>query len=177
MVQSEAAERFLAAPLLADIDRDAQLAVLGGLVETRAPAGAILLEQGKANDYLSFMISGTAAVERDLPELGKDILATLNAPAIFGTTSFFRAAPPTFSIRATSDVWLLRLDHAAHARLRADHPRAAEALALAALRVLSERFDLLEHRLSEQIRAHQDDHPKTTEWSGFRARLFEEPSL
>jgi hypothetical protein len=30
---------------------------------------------------------------------------------------------------------------------------------------------------STYISQHPDDHPKVTEWAGFRARLFEEPGI
>ena len=53
-----------------------------------------------------------------------------------------------------------------------DNPRAAEALALAAVRTLAERFELLDKRLSDTLASHSDDHPKVTEWSGFRARIW-----
>jgi CRP-like cAMP-binding protein len=177
MVHAEAAERFLAAPLLADVDRDARHALLDALVEARAPAGAVLLEQGQPNDHLSFLIAGTATVERTLAGRHKEVLATLTAPAIFGTTSFFRPTPPTVTVRATSDVWLLTLYHPAHDRLRRDNPRAAEALSLAVVRVIAERFDLLDKRVSDYMSQHADDAPKVTEWSDFRARLFEEPGV
>ena len=76
-----------------------------------------------------------------------------------------------------SDVWLLNLDHAAHERLRRIDLRAAEQLAVAAVRVLADHFDLLDHRISAYLAEHPDDHPKATEWSDFRARLFEESNL
>ena len=69
------------------------------------------------------------------------------------------------------------MDHPAHERLRRTNPRAAEALALAVVRVLAERFDLLDKRVSDGLVQHADDQPKVTEWSGFRARLFEEPNM
>ena len=52
-----------------------------------------------------------------------------------------------------------------------------QALALAVVRILAERFDLLDKRVSDSLAQHADDHPKVTEWSNFRARLFEEPNL
>lgn len=177
MVQAEAAERFLSAPLLADVDRESRKVVLEALVEARASAGAVLLEQGQPNDHLSFLIEGTATVERPLSDHRKEVLATLTAPALFGTTSFFRPTPPTVTVRATTDVRLLTLYHPAHERLRRENPRAAEALALAVVRVLAERFDLLDQRVSELLAQEADDHPKITEWSNFRARLFEEPNI
>lgn len=177
MVQSEAAERFMAAPLLADIDPKARGDLLNSLVEQRAVTGSVLLEQGQPNDHLSFLIGGTATVERIFPDRRKELLATLAAPAIFGTTSFFRPTPPTVTVRATTDVWLLTLYHPAHEQLRLENPKAAEALVLAVVRVLADRFDLLDQRVADHIKQYSDDHPKVTEWSNFRTRLFEEPNV
>jgi len=177
MIDHEAVQRFLTAPQFADIDPESLRAVLGVMVEARASSGAVLLEQGHANDHLSVLIGGSAIVERTFPDRPKEVLATLSAPALFGTTSFFRPTPPTVTVRATSDVWLLTLFHPAHEKLRVERPHAAEALLLAVVRVLADRFDLLDKRVSDHLAAHADDHPKVNEWSGFRSRLFEEPAI
>src|SRR4051794_27125012 len=102
MVKADAAERFLAAPLLDDVDRDSRRAVLNVLTEDRATVGAILMREGEPNDLLSFLIEGSALIERTLPDGRKEILANLTAPAVFGTTSFFRPNPPTVTVRATT---------------------------------------------------------------------------
>jgi CRP-like cAMP-binding protein len=174
MIEGDAAERFLSAPLWADVDRESRRAVLEAMEEDRAKAGTTLMAQGKPNDRLSFLVEGTAVIERTYPEGRKETLATLTAPAAFGTTSFFRPNPPMVSVRATSDVRLLTLSHPEHERLRRANPPAAEALALGILRVLSERFDMLDQRVSDFLAQHVDDPPKVNEWAGFRARLFEE---
>jgi CRP-like cAMP-binding protein len=177
MVEGEAAERFLSAPFLADVEPALRRALLMVLVEDREPAGKVLLQNGQRNDHLSFLIGGSAAIERQRKEGGRiEILATLHAPSIFGTTTFFTPSPPTFSVRAATDVWLLTLYHAAHEQLRRGNPLAAEAFALASLRVLSERFDLLDRTFSDYMARHPDDPDKLTEWAGFRARLFQESS-
>lgn len=172
MVEAEAARLFLSTPLLADTEPQARNDLMNVLVEERARAGSVLLEQGQPNDHLSFLIGGSVTVERALPGRAREALATLVAPSLIGTTSFFRSDPPTATVRAATDVWLLTLYHPAHDRLRADHPKAAEALAIAVIRALSERFDLLDQRVSDLIRQNSDDHPKVTEWSDFRSRLF-----
>lgn len=177
MVKAEAAERFLATPVLIDVDPESRRAILEILVESQAAAGAVLLEQGQPNDHLSFLIDGTATIERAHPGGRTEFLARITAPSVFGTISFFRPDPPTVTVRATSEVSVLTLDHPAHERLRRDNPRAAEALALAAVRTLAERFDLLDKRVSDSLAQHAADHPKVTEWSGFRARLFEESNM
>jgi CRP-like cAMP-binding protein len=174
MVSKEAAERFLATPLLSELDSAARLAVVNVLVEDRAPAGATLLEQGHPNDHIAFLIEGTATVFRTRPNGRVETLTTLTAPSLFGLTSFFRPIPPGFSVRATSPVWLLTFDKHAHDVLRRVDLHAAEQMALAAVRVLADRFDLLDQRVSEDMDRHPEGHPKSTEWASFRARLFEE---
>jgi CRP-like cAMP-binding protein len=177
MIDTEAAERFMAAPWLAEVASDTKRAILNALVETRAPNGASLLEQGQPNDHLSFLIDGTATIERPNTRRGRrETITTLTAPAVFGTTSFFQPKPPTVTVRATSEVWILSLYHPAHEALRTANPRAAEALALAVLRALSERFDLIDKLFSELTAKHFDEPDRVSEWSGFRARLFEDHS-
>ena len=124
-------------------------AIAGALVEARAPAGATLLEQGQPNDHLTFLIEGTAEIVRTFGTGRREVITQLTAPAVFGTTSFFQPKPPTVTVRATSDVWMLSLYHPAHEALRAANPRAAEALALAVVRALSERFDLIDKLFTE----------------------------
>ena len=60
MIDVEATERFMSAPWLAEVEPDTKRAILGALVETRASAGATLLEQDQPNDHLSFLIEGSA---------------------------------------------------------------------------------------------------------------------
>jgi CRP-like cAMP-binding protein len=177
MVEDDATERFLSAPMWADVDLKSRRAVLEALEESRARAGAILMKQGEAYDRLSFLIEGSAVIERTYPGRPKEVLATLTAPAAFGTTAFFRPNPPRVSVHALSAVRLLTLSHPEHERLRHANPAAAEALALGILRVLSERFDMLDQRVSDFLAEHADDLPKVNEWAGFRSRLFEEPNI
>ncbi len=146
-------------------------------MEARAPTGATLLEQGQPNDHLTFLIEGTAEIVRNLGSGRRDVITQLTAPAVFGTTSFFRPEPPTVSVQAKSEVWMLSLYHPAHEALRAENPRAAEALALAVVRTLSEHFDLVDKLLTEFTAQHFNQPASKSEWAGFRARLFEEPGI
>lgn len=171
---ADAARRFLAAPMLSEIDPEAREAILEMLVDGRAPAGAVLLEQGQPNDSLRFLIEGSAQIVRTYPGGREEHVATIHAPAVFGETSFFRPMAPIVSVRAVTPVWMLTLDHPAHDRLRRDRPHAAEALALVAVRVLAERFDMLDRKISDLLQSQDCDGPKLTEWSRFRSQLFEE---
>lgn len=177
MIDPEATERFMAAPWLGELAPDDKRAILASLVEGRSPAGSVLLAQDQPNDHLSFLIAGTAQIERTFENRRREVITTITAPSVFGTTSFFRPEPPSVAVRATSDVWVLSLYHPAHEALRRDNPRAAEALAVAILRALSERFDLMDKLLSEYFARHREESSRTSEWSGFRARLFDESGL
>jgi CRP-like cAMP-binding protein len=175
MINEEAASRFMTAPWLAEVDREPKLALLNALSEERAKAGTILLAQGQPNDHLTFLIDGSVDLERTFGNGRKELITTLTAPAVFGTTSFFQPKPPTVTARARTPVWMLTLHHPAHDALRRDSPRAAEALALAVVRTLSERFDLIDRLFTEYTANHPDVPPNTaSEWSRFRARLFDE---
>src|SRR3954454_584101 len=178
MIDEEATRRFMGAPWLAEVEREPKLALLNALSSERAGAGTVLLSQGQPNDHLTFLIDGNVDLERTFGNGRKEIITTLAAPAVFGSTSFFQPKPPTVTVRAKTDVWMLTLHHPAHDALRREHPRAAEALALAVVRTLSERFDLIDRLFTEYI-AHHPDVPATTvsEWSRFRARLFEEHKI
>jgi CRP/FNR family transcriptional regulator, cyclic AMP receptor protein len=177
MVSTTAAERFLAAPWLAEADPASRRAVLNVLGEERANASSILLAQGEANDRIAFLIEGSVTIIRTFPDGREETVASLTAPSVFGETSFFRQTPPIVSVLATTPVWLLTLDHPAHERLRQENLKAAEQLAVAAVRVLAERFDMLDKRISDYMAQHPDGHQRATEWSKFRARLFEESTI
>lgn len=178
MINADAAERFMAAPWLESTDRETKQELLRSLAEERAEEGTTLLAQGQPNDHLAFLIEGTAEILRRGEDGRTDLITTLSAPAVFGTTSFFRPDPPPATVRATSDVRLLTLHHPAYETLRRDHPRAAEALAVAVLRAVSERFDLIDRLFAEYIRKHPHaPSGDVTEWSRFRSRLFEEHSI
>jgi CRP-like cAMP-binding protein len=177
MVTTTAAERFLRAGLLGEVEAESRRAIVNVLVEERADTGTTLMEQGRPNDRIRYLIDGSVAVVRISADGRVENVATLVAPSFFGETSYFRQVAPIVTVRALTPVWLLSLDHAAHERLRRENLKAAEELALAAARVLAERFDMLDKRISDYMAEHPDGHPRATEWANFRARLFEGASL
>jgi len=174
MVKADIAEQFLANQTLLEMDLDARRALLKYLDESQDITSAVLLKQGEPNDHLSFLMEGSAVIERIHPRGDREVLAQLNAPALYGTISFFRPTPPTICVRAITPVRVLTMGHPAHDALRRDDPRTAEALAIAVVRILAERFDLLDQRFTAKMAADSHDHRKVGEWSGFRARLFED---
>jgi CRP-like cAMP-binding protein len=176
-VHADSLGHFRDSRLFKELDEAGRAGLLEALAERQATAGEVLMTQGSGNDHLSFLVEGTAVVERCLSGGRVEALVTLTAPSVFGTISFFSPRSPSFGVRAATDVRLLTLTHEAHEILRRKHPGVAEALAVASLRVLSERFDDLERMFTRYIAEHPNDTRKITEWAGFRARLFGEPAL
>ena len=170
--------RFLESPWLEGVDPSIRRRIWQTLRERSEPAGTALLDQDQPTTQLWFVADGSVAVERT--RTGKpgypEILAELDGPAIYGTTTFFRDARPSMTIRTTTPTHGWTLDLATYQRLRAEDPPAAEALAVTVVKVLSERFDMLDDRLTRLMADHHDDHHRVTEWADFRSRLFEEPA-
>jgi CRP-like cAMP-binding protein len=159
-----------------EIDDATRAVLLAYLEPMEVGAGTVILRQGQPNDRLWFLSRGTAEIERTWH--GKTLsVANLSAPGIFGATTFFRPASTNVTIRATSDASLLSLSHEAHDRLSRENPRVAAALALATVRVLAERFDLIDQRMTEFVNARNEAPGASKEWARFRARLFEEPNI
>ena len=177
MVSADAAGRFLSAPWLAEMAEETRQALLAVLEEGRTDAGATLVAEGGSNDRIFFLLEGAVTIARHYPGRGEELVVTLAAPSHFGETSFFQARPSIVQIRATSPAWYLSLSREAHAALRRDHPRAAEEFALAIVRLLADRFDMLDQRVSSFLHEHENDRPRASEWAAFRKRLFEESSL
>lgn len=176
MISTEASERFLSETWMPELEPDSRRALLGVVEEGRAEAGAVLLAEGQPNDRVMFLLSGTVAITRNYAQHGEELLTQLAAPTVFGVTSFFGPNPPLSTARADSAVWYLTLDRAAYQALGRLNPEVTEQLARAAVRILSDRFDLLDRKLSEYF-AHQTPSHRVSEWNAFRARLFEETSL
>jgi len=172
MVSTHAADRFLKAPFLADLDASSRQALLHVLREHHASAGTILLQQDQPNDRIYFLIEGSVAILRSSTDGRTEHILDLHAPTAFGETSYFQRKPQLVTVRTITDVWYLTLERTAHHQLRESDPRASEQLATAAIRVLAGHFEIIDQRVAEMIASQPNQANQTTEWDRFRARLF-----
>jgi CRP-like cAMP-binding protein len=177
MVSPAAAELFLAAPWLSDLDSTARHALLNVLQEHRAEAGTELLAQGRPNERIIFQLEGESIATRVYPERGESLGARLTSPNVYGEISFFRPTDCLATVRTSTPVWYLTLDHHGHDALRRADPATAEKLAIAALRIIADRFDMIDRRVTDFFAEHQNHKPRSSEWNAFRSRLFEESSI
>ncbi|WP_169972624.1 cyclic nucleotide-binding domain-containing protein [Tautonia rosea] len=177
MVSQDAAERFLHASFLSDLDATARRNLLQILEEHHAASGEVLLRQGEPNDRIHFLIEGSVAVSRVMSNGHQERLVDLHAPTSFGEISYFQRKPQLVTVIAATDLRYLVLERQAHERLRQDDPRTSEQLATAAIRVLAGHFDLIDQRIAELVARQPDPQKEATEWENFRARLFGESKL
>jgi CRP-like cAMP-binding protein len=179
MVPPDAADQFLQAPWMPAMEAAARRAVLAVLREERADAGATLAAQGKLNGRIHFLLDGAVVVVRTFPDGHDEVVGHLQAPTVIGELSFFRRCPCLMSVRTTAPSRFLVLDHDAHEALRREDPRAAEQLALAAVQLLAERFEGLDRKVTNFLADQEKAQAlaRSSEWTAFRGRLFEESAL
>lgn len=179
MVSPDAAEQFLKAPWMPAMEATARRSVLAVLHEDRAESGTALLTQGKLNGRIHFLLEGAVELVRTFPDGHEEVVTASQAPTVLGELSFFRRCPCLMGVRTTTPSRFLVLDHDAHEALRRNDPCAAEQLAIAAIQLLAERFEGLDRKVTDFL-ADQEKARKiarSSEWTAFRSRLFEESAI
>ena len=111
MVKADTAERFLTAPCWPKSIRTRSSRVLGCVEEDRASSRRDACSTGISEQSPRLRGRGAVVIERSFPGGRQEVLTTLTAPTVFGTTSFSRPNPSTISVRATTDIRMLTLDH------------------------------------------------------------------
>lgn len=77
----------------------------------RIPAKAVLIQEGQAVDYVCIVLEGTFAVR--VSALGGKDIAQLRAGEVVGEMSFVDSRPPSASVVALEDSWVLSIPHSA----------------------------------------------------------------
>jgi len=141
--------------------------------------GQMVLEQGATCQTLWIVLSGKCEVTRakpDDPAAEALVLATLEPYSHFGEMSFFHPAPHSASVRAQTDVQLLRIGRADYDDLIAEGATSAYKLAYNVVGGLAERLRRMDEWLSQLN--HHEPVPTAArtqppaEWARFRDKLF-----
>ena len=149
MISEPARADFLKAAWLSEMDKKSKLALLEVLEEGRAETNQKLMTAGEPNGSITFLLEGTVAITRPYPKHGEELVAKLQAPGIFGVTSFFGSNTSIVTARCEAPVWYLKLDRAPYKQLRETQPCVSEQLSLGLLLVIAEQFDVLDRKVSE----------------------------
>jgi ATP-binding cassette subfamily B protein len=139
-MKAAAAEVLERLPLLRLVPAEVRKQLVDGFVPVACGFGAEIVKQGSASDAWYVLVSGRARVVRTT-EAGREIpLAILRPGDSFGESGLLSDAPRNATVRASSDVELLRLDGALFKALVASHPSLRTALEVDLRRYEVNRF-------------------------------------
>ena len=134
--------------------------------------GETILREGKSTQYLWIIVRGRCQVVK-ATNTGDRELAVLESCAIFGEMSFFNPAPHSASVRAVTNVEIMRLSRESYDELEKTGSTAAARIAVNTVKVLAERLQQMDEftgRLVDQL----DISGHKKEWWDFRSKLYSE---
>ncbi|HSB73813.1 MAG TPA: peptidase domain-containing ABC transporter [Candidatus Methylomirabilis sp.] len=119
-------------PLLQFLPPEVRQRVLEGFVPAAHPFGSVIVREGEPADAFYVLVSGRARVVK-ATERGEEIaLNSLRPGDSFGEMALLEQTTRRATVRASSDVEVLRLDRSAFDALLADHPDLRKVLDLQA---------------------------------------------
>lgn len=131
----------------------------------------VILREGGATQSLWLITKGTCVVFKTRKNGTAQELAQLGPGAVFGEMSFFQAAPHSASVRATSELEVLKLSRANFDKLVRDHPTAAFKITSNIAQILAQRLREMDDWMCELIeRPGAAEHRE--EWREFRSKLY-----
>lgn len=99
-------------PLFADLERDAFISLVSGLVYRELEPDQAMATEGQGGDALYVLVAGAAEVSRRIDGADRP-LGLLRGGSIFGELSLLTGTPPTASVTAvaTTEVFEIRREH------------------------------------------------------------------
>ena len=162
-------------PILANLAED-DCRYLQMVAETlEYQPGQIVIRQGEESRNLWIVLDGKCEVIRE-PDAANNgerpvVLAQLEPYQHFGEMSFFNPAPHSVSVRAKTQLRLLRFSRAHYDRLVEEDRAAAYKIAFNAITGLAQRLRHLTDRVADLENINPSE--AHSEWSTFRGKLFD----
>ncbi|QDT66261.1 cyclic nucleotide-binding domain-containing protein [Calycomorphotria hydatis] len=134
-------------------------------------AGETILQEGHETRNLWIIFEGECEVLKSTGDDEQQRLASLEQGAVFGEMSFFNPAPHSATVKAVTDVTVLRMSRERYSELEISGLRPAHRIAYETAVVMADRLRKMDHWVSGLLA--DDVHPqKQEEWSEFRAKLY-----
>ena len=115
-------------------------AIAAACAEVNYAAGEAVFQEGEVSRALWLLLDGKVEVDLNVPKAGEREIAELNAPSMFGESSFFHSHPHSATVRTLTPVRLLKLDRQRFDQLVADNNEAALRLGVKAAEILAGRL-------------------------------------
>jgi CRP-like cAMP-binding protein len=133
--------------------------------------GDMILAEGESFQHIWIVIKGRAQVVKKAKSGEEKELWVLEPCGVFGEMSFFNPAPHSASVRALTDVDVVRLPREKFDLLLRDGSLAAYKLAFNAMGVLIERLRRMDDWIAERMERNNTPVHKE-EWSDFQSKLY-----
>jgi CRP-like cAMP-binding protein len=145
---------------------------LGSLLEFKSyAAGETILAEGESFQIMWIVLKGRCQVVKTLKS-GEEIeLGVIEPCGVFGEMSFFHPAPHSATVRALSDVDVVRLPRDKYEVLTRDGSLAAYKLAFNTMGVLIERLRRMDESIDERMKRNNAAAHKE-EWMDFQTKLY-----
>jgi len=136
------------------------------------PKDDVILREGKTFQVLWIIARGECEVFKMVKSNVEQRLTVLDPGSVFGEMSFFQPAPHSASVRAVTEVEVMRLDRAEFEELESVSPAAVKKMLANTVRVLADRLRRMDDWTCELFE--RPDGPEThrKEWRDFRSKLY-----
>ena len=159
-------------PLFGEMTPDELAEIRHRLVSEVYPANEVILREGKTFQVLWIIVRGDCEVFKTIKPGVEQRLTILDTGSVFGEMSFFQPAPHSASVRAVTEVEVMRLSRDEFERLQETSPSAVRKMLVNAVKILAERLRRMDTWICELVERPDgpDNHRK--EWRDFRSKLY-----
>jgi len=133
--------------------------------------GTRILDEGNSTRYLWIIQKGNCEVRKQLANGDEQTLTQLGPLSIFGEMSFFKPAPHSASVVATSDVSIVRIPWQNFDRLLKAGVSGAQKVVYNTVRIMSDRLRTMDKWSAEMVES-CGSRSKNAEWHEFRSKLY-----
>jgi CRP/FNR family transcriptional regulator, cyclic AMP receptor protein len=132
---------------------------------------SIILEEGESFQHIFIILKGRCQVVKKSKSGEERELWVLEPCGVFGEMSFFNPAPHSASVRALSEVEVLRLPREKYDQLLRGGSLAAYKLAFNTMGVLIERLRRMDDWIADHMERNNTSAHKE-EWMDFQSKLY-----
>ena len=133
--------------------------------------GSSIFAEGESIQYIWIVLRGRCQVMKKAQSGEEAELGVIEPYGIFGDMSFFHPAPHSASIRALSEVEVVRLPRDKYDQLLRNGSLAAYKLAFNAIGVLIERIRHMDDCMADRLQRNNAPEHRD-EWKEFQAKLY-----
>jgi CRP-like cAMP-binding protein len=133
--------------------------------------GTSIFAEGESVQYIWIVLRGRCQIFKKAGSGEEIVLGIIEPYGIFGEMSFFQPAPHSASIRALSEVEVVRLPRDKYDQLLREGSLAAYKLAFNTMGVLIERLRRMDNSIADRLqRNNAPEHHE--EWKDFHSKLY-----